>query len=376
MASIVRRTAAAAVLACITLLPGVRSAAIMARAAPTGGVVDDQDRLALDLDEYERLVTAYRSGEVGAVKRLAAWTPRRLAVVDVVIARSRGGNVSWNRPRLAAAAMLHTDAARLLMESNDTPGVSLQLELASRLLQGIAPAADTLASHWYVVVARVLRDRQWLSTADALLAVGRKRLPDNAAVLCESGTLAELLATDRALDSPPETPDPSRSTYAVQSFEWRRANDLTRASRWLEQGVQAGPPDALCTLHFGRVRSLLQDDRQARSILTELQLGPDIAVAYLASMFLGAIAERRNERDEAERCYRVALARFGGGQSAQLALGALLFGSGRSTEARELVARSMDREQNSRREPWWWYHFEPTDLVEANYEVLRREALR
>jgi predicted Zn-dependent protease len=124
------------------------------------------------------------------------------------------------------------------------------------------------------------------------------------------------------------------------------------------------------------VRSLLQDDRQARSILTELQLGPDIAVAYLASMFLGAIAERRNERDEAERCYRVALARFGGGQSAQLALGALLFGSGRSTEARELVARSMDREQNSRREPWWWYHFEPTDLVEANYEVLRREALR
>jgi hypothetical protein len=124
------------------------------------------------------------------------------------------------------------------------------------------------------------------------------------------------------------------------------------------------------------VRSLLQEDRQARSILGELQLGPDVAVAYLASLFLGAIAERRNEREEAERCYRIALARFSGGQSAQVALGALLVRAGRLSEARELVGGSMDRDQNSRREPWWWYHFEPTDRVESNYETVRREALR
>jgi len=370
------RRIAAALLSCVALTAGIQGGAVEAPPRVFARALLDEDRLALELREYDALIAAYRNGDSDAVKRVASWTPRRLAIVDVVISISHRGDAELNPRRIASAAMLHTDAARLLMGSNDTQAVLLHLELASRLLENTAPALKTLASRWYVVVARVLRDRQWLSTADALLASGRKRMPGDAAVLCESGTLAELLATDREVNAPAEIPMPSRGDFLIESFQRRRSEDLSRASRWLGQGVEAGTADVLCRLHFGRVRGLLDDDRTARSILRELQLGPDVAVGYLASLFLGAIAERRNERDEAERCYRLALARFTGGQSAQVALGALLAGTGRLSEARDLVGGSMGRDQNSRREPWWWYHFEPTDLVEANYEVLRREALR
>jgi hypothetical protein len=376
MSSKARRTAAAAILASVALLSGVRGSAVVGWAASTSVVVDDPDRVALDLDEYERLVTAYRSGDADAPKRVAVWMPRRLAVVAMVIAKSRGGHVSWNTPRLAAAAMLHTDAARVMMESNDRDGVSLHLDLAGRLLECGAPSLNRLASRWYVVVARVLRDRVWLAHADALLHSGRQRLPHDAAVLCESGTLAELLATDRQVSVRAGPLLQPGSDFVIEQFQRRRAADLVRASRWLQEGVEAGSVDVLCQLHLGRVRALLGDDRAARSALRLLQSGPDVAVGYLASMFLGAVAERRNERDEAERCYRAALARFDGGQSAQVALGAILFASGRGSEARALIGRSMDRGQNTRREPWWWYHFEPGDLVEGNYEVLRREALQ
>ena len=31
---------------------------------------------------------------------------------------------------------------------------------------------------------------------------------------------------------------------------------------------------------------------------------------------------------------------------------------------------------SDRREPWWWYHFEPSAVVDARYEALKKEALR
>jgi hypothetical protein len=158
-----------------------------------------------------------------------------------------------------------------------------------------------------------------------------------------------------------------------QSMRSKRRVLLTRAAGWLRESVAADPDDAVCSLHLGRVLSLLGEEDEADPILTALQQNADDAVSYLASMFLGGAAERRGQIAEAEPFYRAAAERFGLGQAAHVALSTVRLRSGRVADARVALAAAVNGEPNDRRDPWWWYHLDPTAAVEARFEALVKE---
>lgn len=328
------------------------------------------------LDAYHALVAAYLNGDGSAAADILGWTPARLADVLGLIGVVGPGEAPLGARRFQAAAMLHTDGALLRVEARDGDAVPMHLEIASRLLSKGAPDTHEFARRWYVAVARLLRERGWLRHAEILLELGRKRLPRDPVVLCESGTLQEYMAGDRTLPpGPADRPAFFADGFMRQSFERDRRERLMHAAEWLRDSVDRGA-DSLCRLHGARVLSLLGENRSADPLLAELQDDADDALSYLASIFLGASAERRGDRSMAERCYRDALARFALGQSAQVALSAVLMQQGRTTEAREVLGRALDGEERSRREPWWWYHSEPKVVADARIEALRREVRR
>jgi tetratricopeptide (TPR) repeat protein len=290
----------------------------------------------------------------------------------------------WERGRYAAAALLHTEAALGLLARKDASGVSFHLDTASRLFVRGGPDLRSVASRWYVAVVRVLRDRTWVKHAEQLLELGRRRLPADPPMLCESGTLAEWLATDptlgpsaaRQLRINAAGPGRPLSRGAFTDLERRRASDLRRAAGWLTDALEHGSSDAMCRLHLGRVWSLQGEYEHSDPLLLELRDHGDDAVAYLASAFLGASAERRDQLDQAASHYRSAIARFPRGHAAYFGLSGVLQKSGRISEARGVLDDVVDAEENNRREPWWWYFVEPERLADRRLQELRNEVVR
>jgi tetratricopeptide (TPR) repeat protein len=226
-----------------------------------------------------------------------------------------------------------------------------------------------------VAAARLHLDRLSVGDAGALLEVGLRHLPGDALVLCESGRLAEYRART-LVELGPSSPRwlfGQDDIRPYQSMRSKRRTLLTRAAGWLRKGVETDPDDAVCGLHLGRVLSLLGEDDEADPILAALQQNEDAAVSYLASMFLGGAAERRGHVAEAEPFYRAAAERFGLGQAAHVALSAVRMRSGRVTDARAALAQAVNGVPDDRRDPWWWYHLDPTAAVEARIEALVKE---
>jgi predicted Zn-dependent protease len=122
------------------------------------------------------------------------------------------------------------------------------------------------------------------------------------------------------------------------------------------------------------VASLLDLD-EGRSLLEDL-VTSEAAYAYLASMFLGTAAERRDDLGLAETRYREAIERLPDGHAAYIALSRVLRLTGRIDAARTLLSASAARPTGTRREPWWWYFYEAPGLAAARVEARRQEARR
>lgn len=337
-----------------------------------------------DLRQYKAWIDSYHAGDNGAAKQILAWETKRIEAVVAAIDTPDDPFRPWRQERFVTAAMLHTDAAidRLY---EDEARVGFELDLAARLLHRAGPELRAFSRQWYATVARSLRVVALFPLAEKFLEGGRKRLPDDAVLLYESGVLQEHIATftayltgtampegtvARPLPGGPLQSHVARDDVARQnSAEHRRA--LNNASQWLGDAIRALPSNDLWQLHFGRVR-MLRGDGDALKLLEHVAASAaQPETSYLASMFIAAAHARSGRHEQAERHYRAALAKLPSSQSAYVALSETLQKLGRGDESRQVLDDLLRRPADSRTEPWWWYLADAASDLRRQIAALR-----
>lgn len=359
--------------------------------APSAGLPlqNSDERVALaDLTVFHALIDHYRAGDDGSVRDLASWDQDRIKRIHVLLGRLSDPR-PWDRARFEAAVMLHTDAALFILKASASQRVGLETVLfhlrVADLLLKLASARwriSAFASGWYVAVARVLRERNWLAAADRHLGFGRERLPNDAAVLYESATLSELLATATQLPGPPsgvltgETPvarQDSWSPVGIAVLRRSHAAHLNQAASWLRQSLERSPDQPMARLHLGRVQTLRKEDADAERQLIEATRTADAAIGYLAWLFTGALDERQQRLEPALDAYRRATERFPLGQAACIAQSALLARLGRGSESAAILQALLAADPDRRHDPWRQYFFDPPGRADARLDAIRRQ---
>jgi tetratricopeptide (TPR) repeat protein len=366
--------------------PGSFAAAGRSRRGPTAAVcalallVSIAPAAAQDLRQYQSLVLAYAAGDDQAIDQMLEWSRPWLDEALQPLNKASDPWQPWRLSRIAAATMLHTDAAIRLLEVDKTTEAETHLDFASRLLHRTVGAAELrhFAGLWYVAMSRYLRRDLELSLAERLLESGRNRLPGDARVLRESGVLQELLAGRPSLSTLPELSGSTRETAAaLTQMMSRRTNHLGVAATRLKSSLQADASDAETRLHLGRVLMLQDDQTQALAMFSALRTdAADPDVAYLAHLFAGAAHEREGRLEPAAAAYREALARIPAAQAAYIALSQVLQRIGRSDEARAINAQLLAEPRAPRYEPMWTYFFPTVEAVQDGLTELRQEARR
>lgn len=348
-----------------------------------------------DLKAYQSLLRRYRAGDPAALDRLLSWEHDALLDAVMLINSPYDGTRPWPVKEVKAAALMHLEAvARLLREQgnrNDNTDVTVQLDLGSRVLvRGIVPflqqtdpelarqRADIRAfsSRWYVATSRLLRDRTGFSAELDFLALGRERLPGDAAVLHESGTTEELIAThpSRQISRDIAGAGFSYADTVGKQLLREHGEQLLNAERWLRESLTRDPGRFDTQLHLGRVLMLLGRDDEALPMLDHVAAGSP-AVAYVAHLFRGAIEERRGNLDAAASAYRTAMAADPSRQSALIALSQVLQRQGRGEQSRALLDQLLAGGAPTD-DPWWEYFFEPTRVMLSRFDALFAEITR
>jgi tetratricopeptide (TPR) repeat protein len=325
-----------------------------------------------DLAPYRHVIDAYRDGGVLPGEAVAA-AAQGLPLVSRVVDPASG----WTDADLAAAAMLHTDAALRLAKASREQDAAPHVDAALALLHAAVerePARASFARRWRTTVAGLLH----AAGARALAAqMDTEALP----WLAEPNQQAEARAafalglTDeiRAAVAGPLSGNPPKRNAPVPP-EARRA--LADAAKHFQDALAADATDADAALHLGRTLLVAERDIDADRPLRIAAAAPDRPVRYLAMMFLGAIAERQSRYADAERLYMAARDGFPWGQSAPLALSHLLMRDGREAEARAVVARHFTRTGGRLVEPLWTYLADPATDLGPMLDLLRAEVWR
>ena len=350
----------------------------------------ERGHIKMELAQYHTLISDYRRGSTDVADRVLLWDAKRIRRVHGVIESSIDEARPWGTVRFKAATMMHTDAALRLLPRFEVDAALLHIDTASQLLKKSGPDIGPYAARWYQAVARLLRDRASLAIAEQFLETARDRLPHDSTVLYESGALQELLATDNVLPNIIYLPDlrapPSNAATSgveslapvtrgdVDDLKRRRAAKLNRAAAWLRESLEADNSNMLAQLHLGRVQSLRNQNGEALRLLAQASVSEDPAVAYLALLFTGALREREGLTEASGQAYRAAIERFPLNHAAYIALSAVLQRSGRGDESRDILARVVDSTVTSRREPWWSYLVEASNVNVARLDLLRGEA--
>jgi tetratricopeptide (TPR) repeat protein len=339
-----------------------------------------QDQREHDLRRYNDAVEAYLASDDGAsisVLMDPAWDQHRLTALFREVDGLRDPKRRWPATRYAAAALLHLDVAHRLAPSLNSAHAMLHLTFASNMLrQGLrerGPELRPLAARIYVAWARLLRDNNEVVQAEDLLATARSLVPGDAAILFESGRLAELLATDYALAGAAVQVSASAAgrTVNLDAVKAHREGHLNDALRWFREAGALTPDDELTQVHVGRVLALKRQD-DARAVLTRVaQSTRDDAIAYLAWLFLGGLLARDGELEDAATSYRAALKRFPRGHAAYMGLADVLVRRGQGAEARELINTMLGGMDRQVREPMWWYLFDPPGVAASSMASVR-----
>jgi Tfp pilus assembly protein PilF len=278
---------------------------------------------------------------------------------------------------LRSTARLSTNTAQADRHASSTHRSAANLEAAATL---ITAAVERDAS-------RADFARRWRATVAALLHAFRA--PDLGSHLrsgalpwlIESGKEAEaraafeagLVSEIRAAVAGPLSGTPPKKNAVVPA---EARSDLAIAARSFDQALTTDPAFAEAALHLGRVRLLDGHDADAERALRTAAAGPGLPVRYLATMMLGAIAERQSRYADAETQYRAAMTIFRWGQSAPLALSHLLMRTGREADARETLAAHLRATGGRIVEPLRTYLANPDTDLGPTLDLLRAEVWR
>ncbi len=362
-----RACVAAAVLAVLSLTS--------TRAWPADLQNAELERLKNDLKRYHALVTTYCAGDDTVLSDVLPYDWQRLRDMVDAIDSKYDANRPWGDRLLRCGALLQTAAALKFVDEGVPEAFSFHLELATRHFRKGSEALRPFASRWFYAIARLFRSRYELGAAEQMLEMGREQLPGDALILYDSGTLAEMRATQWQLGPSTVHVRSLTDTAPLSRVADNRRSRVEQAAAWLRESVAKGPTE-LSRLHLGRVLMMRNEDTQALQVLQALRSDTtDRAVAYLALMFAGAVHERSRRLDDAARAYQQAVDCFPEGNSAYVAYSEVLQALQRPDDARK-VLRDLLNGGRDRRDPWSWYFFEPPEVVRERMVALFQEGRR
>ena len=320
---------------------------------------------------YERLVDVYRDNDAAAARRVLSLSSDDIEHA-VGNAQASGSSTLVD---LKAAAMLHTDAAVALLRDHDAPAAFGQLHFATRLLDSVLdrdPKQRHYVRRWYMLVAQMLLVADAPAYVQEFQKRAAARVPDDPAQRrVENGRRLELSAANAG--------PTSRSGWVApgRAGEGRAVNYLLAAQAQYRQALNLHPGLHEAWLRLGRVTMLLGSHADAAAAAFEqAEPSPDPRTVYLARLYRGALAERLDKFDEAERHYRSAIDGFKWGQSAPIALAQLLSRTSREAEAREIISAHLSRTNGRVVDPLWTYLFDPEKELRASLDELRAEVWR
>ena len=350
-------------------------------AGDLSAVCQVHDDHAIELVSYHRMLAAYEVGnDAASLDLLASWNIKRVSEALGLVRSADDRFREWEPKRYRQASMLHADVALLKSGGVGTRKAQAHLQIAARLL-AIGSRDDgvrAFASRWFEAVSRYLRDAEAVLQAEEILTDAREWLKDDARLLYESGTLAEVLATDYALsDAQPPEPLLNGEWHERDRLESQRERRLKDAERWLREALKLQPANEKTRLHLGRVQGLQLEDADALQMLGEVMKNSDDgSTRYLAAMFSGAIHDRNQDLPQAEATYRTATTYVPTAHAGHIALSEVLMRMGKIEKAQVVLDNLMAIPLRNLEDPRWYYLFDPPGSASRRLESLRREVRR
>ena len=346
----------------------------------------EQPAIAPDVeDEYELAVSWLAAGRGDeALGRLASWPEDRLSAG----VRRLTGSRTWSDPSqrtdvIEAAALLHTAAWMATLAANDLARSALHLDLARTLLGHLPPVADEVGlppasvwrftrRDWEVVVIEKMVALAQPQQARAAVQRLLDRFPADPEILLVAGTVEEALYFEAAWAALARAGGASSLSSAVP---FRRA-----AEARYRAALERAPDLSEARVRLARILGDRGRLDEARGVIAPaMDAGGPPHLQCLANLVLGALRERAGEYGEAEQAYRAAVAAQPEGQSARVALAALLLRMGRATEVPTALGSLLDPREPSGAfdDAWWRYPFGRLDhadswLVAWQQQVTRR----
>jgi tetratricopeptide (TPR) repeat protein len=269
---------------------------------------------------------------------------------------------------LRAAAMLHTEVAFSVIDTKPSLS-SFHIGSARRMLRLLssrrtAAAYRAFTHDWHVLVAQVLIWRSQADAAEIHIRLGLDEFPRDPDLLTVRGTLTEMRAVSRLPDVRNGIDIGTRSGTRTAALLELAATDFRGALAFNRRHV-------LARLRLGWVHLLLRDNTAQADLRQALADATTDRERYLAHLFLGAVAERRDRLAEAQAEYEAAREVNPLFQTAHVALSRVLEAQGQieASRAHALVAVTMPKQLN---DPWWEFHLVPVDL--DLYRALRAAA--
>jgi tetratricopeptide (TPR) repeat protein len=294
--------------------------------------------------DYERLVTAYASGQLDeAVGRLLRW-PRD------PIRNGVDATVKAAEARLRAAIMLHTDVAAVSIGS-DFSLAEFHVNAARRLIDVLAsraphdPRAREFITHWYEFTPSLFLVVRKLDRAAWLVQEGFDRSPNNPTLHTYKGIIVEMRGPVQAAFV-----DRGRGLALSPA---RAEKSLEPATQEFRLALKADSRFALARLHLGRIHFLSDDNRARAELEQALADATDAPTQYMAHLFLGEVAERDKRQADAMREYEAAIAVGPTYQTGYVAAARMADSLGESDRARELAMACVRIERHE--DPWWDY---------------------
>jgi tetratricopeptide (TPR) repeat protein len=252
--------------------------------------------------------------------------------------------------RLRAAAMLHTDlAAAVLNSDSDLSG--FHLGLAHGLVNLLAAKKETVTGahefvkRWYEFVPTLYLVTRAFESASLLVREGLAHSPADPMLYFYSGVIFEVAG------APP-------ATVVVRGGG---INQVVRPEKQLEAAADAHRRAlalddrlAVARLHLGWIHVQQHDSRARADLEKALADATDTPTRYLAHLFLGAVAERERRLADALREYEEARTTGPAYQTAYVAVSRIAEALGDTERARQTAVAFVAIEK--REDPWWDYH--------------------
>ena len=215
---------------------------------------------------------------------------------------------------------------------------------------------------FYLALAAAALTIGFPSTAHPFAEKARQAAPLDPEVQLVSGCVAESLAEEQL----------------IRHRESEAARWHDEAERALRDALALDGGLLEARLHLGKLHLDRGRLIEAEPLLADVEAhAGDDRQRYLARLFLGRLAERRERQDEAAGFYRRALEVWPDSQAARLALAHAIERSSGPAAARPLVAASLAASQRLDRaaDPWWLYPFGPPGLAKAALDRVWTKAL-